>query len=61
MAQTKKQEEEVKKTMQQEPPENWHPDKFPFSIQGCPEYKGYIPKNLSHEVCKHCGQIKYYH
>ncbi len=61
MAQTKKQEEEVKKAMQQSPPEVWHPDKFLFSIQGCPGYKGYVPKNLGHEVCQYCGKIYYYH
>lgn len=61
MAQTKKQEEEVKQAMQQSPPEIWHPSKFLFSIQGCPGYVGYVPKNLGHEVCKYCGKISYYH
>ena len=61
MAQTKKQEEEVKKAMAQEPPKNYGKDVYPFSIQGCPRYEGYIPENLTHEVCKYCGQIDYYH
>lgn len=61
MAQTKKQEEEVKKAMLQPPPKIWHPNNFLFSIQGCPGYEGYIPENLGHEVCKHCGEINYYH
>ncbi len=47
--------------MLQEPPKNYGEDNYPFSIQGCPGYKGYIPENLSHEVCKYCGTIKYYH
>ena len=61
MAQTKKQEEEVKKAMLQEPPKNYSRDAYPFSIQGCPGYEGYIPENLKHEVCKYCGSISYYH
>lgn len=61
MSFTKKQQEEVLKAMKQDPPKNWHPNKFLFSIQGCPGYKGYTPQNLKHEVCKYCGQIKYYH
>jgi len=36
-------------------------DAYPFSIQGCPGYEGYIPENLGHKVCKYCGSIKYYH
>ena len=31
------------------------------NIQQCPGYEGYTPANLSHEVCKHCGSIEYYH
>ena len=61
MAMTKKQEEEVKRAMKQEPPKQWHPSKFLFSLQGCPGYEGYIPENLKHEVCKYCGTIEYYH
>jgi hypothetical protein len=58
MAQTKKQEEEVRKAMQQDPPIEYSRDAFPFTIRGCPGYEGYIPKNLGHEVCKYCGSIK---
>jgi hypothetical protein len=61
MAFTKKQEEEVNKAMLQEPPKKWDYDNYPFSIQGCPKYSGYIPENLKHEVCKYCGKINYYH
>lgn len=61
MAQTKKQEQEVKKAMLQKPPENYGKDVYSFTIQGCPGYKGYIPKNLGHEVCQYCGIIHYYH
>lgn len=61
MAQTKKQEEEVKKAMLQEPPEIYRGNNYPFNITGCPGYEGYVPKNLGHEVCKHCGSIEYYH
>lgn len=61
MAQTKKQEEEVRKAMMQEPPKNYGKDNYPFNITGCPGYKGYIPENLKHEVCKYCGSISYYH
>lgn len=58
MAQTKKQEEEIKEVMINSPPAVY--GKF-FKIQGCPGYEGYIPKELGHEVCKYCGQIYYYH
>ena len=61
MAQTKKQEEEIRKAMAQPPPENYYGNNYPFTIQGCPEYEGYTPKNLKHEVCKYCGSIEYYH
>lgn len=61
MAFTKKQEEEVKQAMQQEPPKKYSRDAYLFTIQGCPGYEGYVPENLNHEVCKHCGSIKYYH
>ena len=61
MAQTKKQEEEVKKAMAQEPPKEYGKDNYLFTIQGCLGYQGYIPNNLSHEVCKYCGTISYYH
>ncbi len=46
MAQTKKQQEEVKKAMLQPPPENYGKDNYPFDITGCPGYKGYIPKKF---------------
>lgn len=61
MAQTKKQEEEIKKAMLQLPPKNYKKDNYPFTLQGCPGYEGYIPENLNHEVCKYCGVIHYYH
>ena len=61
MAQTKKQEAEVQKAMQQDPPLNYGKDVYPFTIRGCPGYEGYIPNNLDHEVCKYCGNINYYH
>ena len=35
--------------MLQPPPENYHKDNYAFTIQGCPGYKGYKPKNLKHE------------
>lgn len=59
MVQTKKQEEEVKQAMQQSPPKD--EKSYLFTIQGCPGYEGYISKRLKHEVCKYCGNIKYYH
>jgi hypothetical protein len=61
MAFTKKQEEDIKKAMQQPPPEYYYKDNYLFTIQGCPGYEGYKPKDLSHEVCRYCGTIKYYH
>ena len=61
MTQTKRQEEEVKQAMAQPPPKNYGKDKYPFTIRGCPGYEGYKPDNLSHEVCKYCGSISYYH
>ena len=59
MAQTKKQQEEVKRAMGQSPPSNER-DYF-FNIEGCPGYEGYFPKRLNHEVCKYCGNHHYYH
>ncbi|HNT70582.1 MAG TPA: hypothetical protein PKI83_02875 [Bacteroidales bacterium] len=61
MAQTKKQEKEVEKAMQQKPPKYYNSNAYPFTIRGCPGYNGYTPENLNHEVCKYCGAIKYYH
>lgn len=61
MAQTKEQEEEVRKAMSQEPPKNYREGNYLFTIVGCPGYKGYIPEDLDHEVCRYCGVISYYH
>lgn len=55
----KKQEEELKNSI---PPKIYTgQDAYPYSIRYCPGYTGYIPENLKHEVCKHCGSISYYH
>lgn len=35
--------------------------KYEHDLKDCPNYKGYIPKNLTHEVCKNCGNIEYFH
>lgn len=43
------------------PPENYKLSDYKYNIKFCPGYIGYIPKNLNHEVCKYCGNIKYYH
>jgi hypothetical protein len=59
MAQTKKQQDEVKQAIQQSPPKDER--SYLFTIQGCPGYEGYVPKRLGHEVCKYCGSIEYYH
>lgn len=59
MAQTKKQEEEVKQAMLQSPPKDER--SYLFSIQGCPGYEGYVPTTSKYQVCKYCGQISYYH
>lgn len=61
MAQTKKQEQEVLDAMNQKPPKNYKGANFLFTIRGCPGYKGYKPEDLSHEVCRYCGVISYYH
>jgi len=34
---------------------------YPYKITNCPKYEGHKPKTLSHEVCKNCGAIQYYH
>lgn len=34
---------------------------YPLDITKCPGYEGWVPKNLGHKVCKHCGNIHYYH
>lgn len=54
---TKKEEEELKKYI---PPKKYTGN-YPYSIRHCPGYVGYVPENLTHEVCKYCGQISYYH
>ena len=61
MTQTKKQEEEVKQAMLQEPPKKYKTGNYLFSIRGCPGYVGYRPEDLNHEVCRYCGNIHYYH
>ena len=55
---TKKEEEELKNYI---PPKKYSANAYTYSIKHCPGYVGYIPENLTHEVCKYCGQIKYYH
>ena len=32
-----------------------------YTIKWCPGYEGHVPPNSTHEVCKHCGSISYYH
>lgn len=59
MAQTKKQQEEVKQAMLQSPPVDER--SYLFDITGCPGYEGYTPKRLGHEVCKYCGSHSYYY
>ena len=55
---TREDEEKLKNTI---PPKNYGKDVYPYTIKWCPGYEGYIPENLDHEVCKHCGSIEYYH
>lgn len=43
------------------PPKKYYANNYPYSLKNCPGYEGYIPDNLTHEVCKHCGSIEYYH
>ena len=44
------------------PPKNYTGTKdYPYNIRYCPQYTGYKPDNLSHEVCKYCGHISYQH
>lgn len=59
MAQTKKQQQEIKQSMLNSPPKDRK--SYLFTLQGCPGYEGYIPDDLKHEVCKYCGNISYYH
>ena len=42
-------------------PKKYNKNAYPFDIKHCPGYEGYRPINLTHEVCKWCGNIKYYH
>ena len=53
--------ETLKKLEEKAAPKQWHPDNYPFTIRHCPGWEGYQPENLEHNVCKWCGQIKYYH
>lgn len=53
--------ESLKKAKEKSFPENYSKDAYPFDIEHCPGYEGYIPKNLNHEVCGNCGSIEYYH
>jgi len=44
------------------PPEEYKGlSSYAYTIKHCPYYSGYKPKNLTHEVCKFCGSIHYYH
>lgn len=55
-----KQEEKILKTLI--PPKEFKGIKaYEYNIEHCPYYDGYKPTNLSHEVCKFCGGISYYH
>jgi hypothetical protein len=53
--------ETLKKLKEKAAPEYYRGGYYPFEIKYCPGYEGYIPKDLDHEVCKWCGEIKYYH
>ena len=53
--------ERLKKLEVKSAPKIYSKDAYPFTIQHCPNYKGYTPDNLNHEVCAWCGSIKYYH
>jgi len=54
--------EEERKLKQYIPPKNYTGLRsYLYSIKYCPGYEGYKPENLSHKVCKYCGNIKYYH
>jgi len=59
ITQFEKQQEKMKKAMQQSPPKN--EKSYLFDLIECPEYKGYIPQMLGYEVCKYCGCHNYYH
>lgn len=32
-----------------------------FTIRGYPDYEGYTPKSLGHEICKYCGNTEHHH
>lgn len=49
------------KAKEKSAPKIYKGNNYPFTIKHCPGYEGYIPENLGHEVCKHCGSIEYYH
>lgn len=53
--------ETLKRLREKSAPKLYHPNNYPFDIQHCPGYEGYIPENLTHEVCIWCGEIEYYH
>lgn len=56
--------EDIVKILENEKTSLKHYDKnscTAFTLSNCPGYEGYLPPNLSHEVCKHCGNIHYYH
>ena len=56
-----KDKESLKKLEELAAPRVYSIDAYPFSIEWCPGYIGYLPENLDHEVCKWCGCISYYH
>lgn len=53
--------ESMRRLEKKSAPRIYGPDAFPFDLKNCPGYQGYIPENLTHEVCKWCGSIHYYH
>lgn len=53
--------EQIEKAKEKSAPLLYKMDNYPFDIKYCIGYEGYIPQNLDHEVCKHCGCIEYYH
>ena len=53
--------ESLKKLREKAFPKEYKGSNYPFDIRHCPQYEGYIPENLKHEVCGWCGSIHYYH
>jgi len=54
--------ESLKKLRDRAFPKEYTRNDYPFDIRHCPNYEGYIPKNLEHEVCGWCkgeGWIDY--